>query len=270
MTTAPDVHVDAQALHDCVARISPLFLLSRSKTESASSSDSVPTSSGGRGRSKPSGWGGPRDDVQPRAESRKCYWRFDRETTVFDEGQVLKNCHSQRYQNLLRIDSNWRLLLTGTPLQNNLQELIVCNTLSSLLLLLDQSLTCFIPSDQFEPVCHLQGQERYNQYAQDNAREYHDAAIHPKKKEGPDAQGSPKQDGAHRVMQNDRDSGRALQGGPKPPQVRRRLRWARWWGDLSNNVLMDLRKAAAHPALVRMIFGEGMLRDMAKACKKEA
>ncbi|KAH7088677.1 hypothetical protein BKA62DRAFT_727909 [Auriculariales sp. MPI-PUGE-AT-0066] len=33
---------------------------------------------------------------------------------------------------------------------------------------------------------------------------------------------------------------------------------------------MDLRKAAAHPALVRMIFGEGMLRDMAKACKKEA
>ncbi|KAH7087247.1 hypothetical protein BKA62DRAFT_730791 [Auriculariales sp. MPI-PUGE-AT-0066] len=33
---------------------------------------------------------------------------------------------------------------------------------------------------------------------------------------------------------------------------------------------MNLRKAAAHPTLVRMIFGEGMLRDMAKACKKEA
>ena len=40
-------------------------------------------------------------------------------------------------------------------------------------------------------------------------------------------------------------------------------------GDLSSNVLMDLRKAAAHPALFRMIFGESMLRDMAKACKKE-
>jgi len=48
------------------------------------------------------------------------------QTTVFDEGHVLKNCQSQRYQNLLKIDSNWRLLLTGTPLQNNLQELVVC------------------------------------------------------------------------------------------------------------------------------------------------
>ncbi|KAH7090147.1 hypothetical protein BKA62DRAFT_835081 [Auriculariales sp. MPI-PUGE-AT-0066] len=198
--------------------------------------------------------GGPRDDAQPRTESRKCCWRFDRETTVFDEGQVLKNCHSQRYQNLLRIVSNWRLLLTGTPLQNNWQELI--------------SLTCFIPSDQFEPVCHLQGQERCNQYAQDNAREDHDAAIHAKKKEGPNAQGSPKQDGAHRVMQNDRDSGRALQGGPKLCDGV--CVGHAGGGDLSNNVLMGLRKAAAHPALVRMIFGGSMLRDMAKACKKEA
>ncbi|KAH7102007.1 hypothetical protein BKA62DRAFT_151446 [Auriculariales sp. MPI-PUGE-AT-0066] len=40
-------------------------------------------------------------------------------------------------------------------------------------------------------------------------------------------------------------------------------------GDLINNVLMDLRKAAAHPASFRMIFGGSMLRDMAKACKEE-
>ncbi|KAH7076321.1 P-loop containing nucleoside triphosphate hydrolase protein [Auriculariales sp. MPI-PUGE-AT-0066] len=35
--------------------------------------------------------------------------------------------------------------------------------------------------------------------------------------------------------------------------------------DLSSSVLMDLRKAAAHPALFRVIFDEDMLRDMAKA-----
>ena len=50
---------------------------------------------------------------------------------VFDEGHVLKNFQSQRYQSLLKFGSNWRLLLTGTPLQNNLQELVVCRILST-------------------------------------------------------------------------------------------------------------------------------------------
>lgn len=44
---------------------------------------------------------------------------------MFDEGHVLKNFQSQRYQALLKYKSRWRLLLTGTPLQNNLQELVV-------------------------------------------------------------------------------------------------------------------------------------------------
>lgn len=38
----------------------------------------------------------------------------------------MKNFDSQRYQALMRNKSGWRLLLTGTPLQNNLQELVVC------------------------------------------------------------------------------------------------------------------------------------------------
>ena len=45
---------------------------------------------------------------------------------MFDEGHVLKNFQSQRYQSLIKYGSKWRLLLTGTPLQNNLQELVVC------------------------------------------------------------------------------------------------------------------------------------------------
>ncbi|KAG9101373.1 hypothetical protein FRC06_003106 [Ceratobasidium sp. 370] len=46
------------------------------------------------------------------------------QTCVFDEGHVLKNFQSQRYQQLMKIQARWRLLLTGTPLQNNLQELV--------------------------------------------------------------------------------------------------------------------------------------------------
>ena len=46
-------------------------------------------------------------------------------TCVFDEGHMLKNIESQRYKNLTKSSARWKLLLTGTPLQNNLQELVV-------------------------------------------------------------------------------------------------------------------------------------------------
>lgn len=52
---------------------------------------------------------------------------YARQCCVYDEGHVLKNFQSQRYQSLLKFGSHWRLLLTGTPLQNNLQELVVCS-----------------------------------------------------------------------------------------------------------------------------------------------
>ena len=43
---------------------------------------------------------------------------------VFDEGHMLKNSMSERFNKLIRIKANFRVLLTGTPLQNNLRELI--------------------------------------------------------------------------------------------------------------------------------------------------
>ena len=42
---------------------------------------------------------------------------------VYDEGHMLKNSKSVLYEKLIRIPARFRLLLTGTPLQNNLQEL---------------------------------------------------------------------------------------------------------------------------------------------------
>ncbi|XP_032238134.2 SWI/SNF-related matrix-associated actin-dependent regulator of chromatin subfamily A containing DEAD/H box 1 isoform X2 [Nematostella vectensis] len=43
---------------------------------------------------------------------------------VFDEGHMLKNMQSQRYLKLTRIRAKRRLLLTGTPMQNDLLELM--------------------------------------------------------------------------------------------------------------------------------------------------
>ena len=42
---------------------------------------------------------------------------------VYDEGHMLKNSASSRYSALMQLPAKFRLLLTGTPLQNNLQEL---------------------------------------------------------------------------------------------------------------------------------------------------
>lgn len=42
---------------------------------------------------------------------------------IYDEGHVLRNSNTQRYKSLMKIQARCRLLLTGTPLQNSLQEL---------------------------------------------------------------------------------------------------------------------------------------------------
>ncbi|XP_051924566.1 SWI/SNF-related matrix-associated actin-dependent regulator of chromatin subfamily A containing DEAD/H box 1A [Hippocampus zosterae] len=43
---------------------------------------------------------------------------------IFDEGHMLKNMNTLRYRHLMSINAEHRLLLTGTPLQNNLLELM--------------------------------------------------------------------------------------------------------------------------------------------------
>uniref|UniRef100_T1J3V7 SWI/SNF-related matrix-associated actin-dependent regulator of chromatin subfamily A containing DEAD/H box 1 homolog n=1 Tax=Strigamia maritima TaxID=126957 RepID=T1J3V7_STRMM len=43
---------------------------------------------------------------------------------IFDEAHMLKNMTTLRYKNLMKIKAKHRLLLTGTPLQNNLIELM--------------------------------------------------------------------------------------------------------------------------------------------------
>lgn len=55
---------------------------------------------------------------------------------VFDEAHMLKNMMTQRYATLLRINASRRILLTGTPLQNNLLELM--------------SLLCFVMPKLFQ------------------------------------------------------------------------------------------------------------------------
>ncbi|CAG9786923.1 unnamed protein product [Diatraea saccharalis] len=68
-------------------------------------------------------------------EERKMFRITPMHYVVYDEAHMLKNMSTQRYDNLLKIKSKHRLLLTGTPLQNNLLELM--------------SLLCFVMPHMF-------------------------------------------------------------------------------------------------------------------------
>ncbi|KAG9297571.1 hypothetical protein G9A89_007646 [Geosiphon pyriformis] len=57
--------------------------------------------------------------VQDQNVFRKKRWHY----LILDEAHNIKNFRSQRWQTLLNFNSTRRLLLTGTPLQNNLMEL---------------------------------------------------------------------------------------------------------------------------------------------------
>lgn len=59
-----------------------------------------------------------------RVEDRSFLRRLRCKSMILDEGHMIKNYTSARYGHLMRLDTPFRLLLTGTPLQNNLQELV--------------------------------------------------------------------------------------------------------------------------------------------------
>ncbi|CEP09438.1 hypothetical protein [Parasitella parasitica] len=57
-------------------------------------------------------------------DDRKFFKKLQCRSMILDEGHMIKNCTSARYKHLMGIKAPFRLLLTGTPLQNNLQELV--------------------------------------------------------------------------------------------------------------------------------------------------
>ncbi|KAI8940153.1 hypothetical protein NX059_003864 [Plenodomus lindquistii] len=63
-------------------------------------------------------------DLTFRKEDNSFLRKCKPEICIFDEGHVLKNANTIRYKSLMRIATPCRILLTGTPLQNSLQELM--------------------------------------------------------------------------------------------------------------------------------------------------
>jgi SWI/SNF-related matrix-associated actin-dependent regulator 1 of chromatin subfamily A len=58
------------------------------------------------------------------SNDRKFLGKFQFEYLILDEGHSIKNMRSSRFQRLRQLTARFRLLLTGTPVQNRLEELL--------------------------------------------------------------------------------------------------------------------------------------------------
>ncbi|OCH88857.1 hypothetical protein OBBRIDRAFT_757376 [Obba rivulosa] len=228
--------------------------------------------------------------AQGDARDRKFFQRIDWDTCVFDEGHVLKNFQSQRYQALLKFEARWRLLLTGTPLQNNLQELV--------------SLMNFILPQQFaedldslRAVFKAKGDSKVTLLAQERVsrakkmmtpfvlRRRKDQVLKdlPKKSERIEwcEMTSLQRSIYNEALQRSRktifdanlEADDVAEAGTKGKSSKKSRTNGRpkdkMYLENSANVLMDLRKAASHPMLFRRRFTDEILTYITRLLLKE-
>lgn len=193
---------------------------------------------------------------------------MDFSVCVYDEGHMLKSSTSVLYEKLIRIPARFRLLLTGTPLQNNLQELasllgfilpkvfnerkdelqyIFANKAKTV----DDSHSALLSTQRIEraksmlrpfvmrrkkhQVIDLPAKISHVEYCELNASQ---REIYEHEQE------------EVRQLLADRAAGKKT-------------------GNRSANILMKLRQAAIHSLLYRRHYNDTILSKMAKACLKE-
>ncbi|TXT10931.1 hypothetical protein VHUM_01682 [Vanrija humicola] len=223
--------------------------------------------------------------VQAEDDLRFFRKKIEFETCIYDEAHALKNFGTKRYQDLLSIKPRWRLLLTGTPLQNNLQELV------SLLMFIHKDI--FTDAEQYlRAIFKVQASDHADLLSQQRVsrartmltpfvlrrRKANVLTLPPKIETVESCEMTPVQarlyretlrrsrkmftelgeDGLEALADADED-GKAPKGKKAAAKIQSRA------GN-SSNILMDLRKAASHPLLFRRLYNEKRVEQIAKAC----
>src|ERR1700734_2675914 len=93
--------------------------------------------------------------------------KFAWECLIVDEGQALKNDKSDLFRELCTLHVQYRIILTGTPLQNNIRELFNIMQFVALYILLNCR---FLDPSQFDAE-ELEG--RYEELDEEGVREIH-------------------------------------------------------------------------------------------------
>ncbi|KAK8162696.1 SNF2 family N-terminal domain-containing protein [Phyllosticta citrichinensis] len=182
---------------------------------------------------------------------------------AFDEAHVLRNSQSKRYKELMRIPAEFRLLLTGTPLQNNLQELV--------------SLLAFLMPDVFS------NHEEYLQYIFKNKAKTtdddHGALLSARRIEKARSMMTPfiLRRKKQQVLKSMPSKFCRVEYCDLLPSQKRiydeyLARQQKVWDDKlagkpktdSANVMMKLRQAAIHPLLHRRIYDDEKIAKMTK------
>ncbi|KAL9605817.1 MAG: hypothetical protein Q9179_001003 [Wetmoreana sp. 5 TL-2023] len=197
--------------------------------------------------------------------------RLPLQVCVYDEGHVLKNRKSAAYEQLTRFKCAFRLLLTGTPLQNNLNELVSLLAFIMPQMFREHSEDLDVifsrkakTTDDSDSHAALLSVQRINRARSMMApfilrRKKHQVLKHlPQKTRRveycnlsptqADIYSSKKARGAQVIA--DRAAGKKV-------------------GSETANVMMALRKAAIHPLLFRRVYGDKVLKQMAHDCLKE-
>jgi SWI/SNF-related matrix-associated actin-dependent regulator of chromatin subfamily A containing DEAD/H box 1 len=187
---------------------------------------------------------------------------------IFDEGHFLKNADSQVSKELSRIRANFRLLLTGTPLQNNLKELM--------------SLLGFIMPDLFkQKAAELQTIFTHNFKALDDSHEMLLSAqriqrargmLTPfilRRKKNQVLKDLPKKERRTELCDMSSEQTELYHLWlDKAFEIRARRERGENMGNETANVLTKLRFAAIHPFLFRRLYPDKQLPKIAKQCLK--
>lgn len=188
---------------------------------------------------------------------------------IYDEGHYLKNSKSTLYGALMQIPTQFRLLLTGTPLQNNLQELA--------------SLLGFILPSVFRE--HTDDLKHIFDNKAKTTDDSHAALLSNQRIARAKSMMTPfiLRRKKHQVLKhlpaktrrveycNLLQSQTELYEEEKAKALR--VITARAAGEKvgnqTANVMMNLRKASIHPLLFRRLYNNDLVRKMSKACLQE-
>lgn len=199
--------------------------------------------------------------------------RFGFTCTVYDEAHQLKNPTSEVATKLIRIKSDFRLLLTGTPLQNNLNELmgllkflmpdLFWEVEEDLAAIFKQSISVTTESASDSRQMLLSKQRI------DRARSMLTPFILRRKK-WQVLKDLPKKTRHVAVCEKTPEQAEIYNKQlAKAWDVReRKARGERVPADESANILIRLRQAAIHPLLFRYFYSDKTLRRIAKTCPR--
>ncbi|KAL6715733.1 DNA-dependent ATPase fun30 [Lecanora helva] len=202
-------------------------------------------------------------------DDNKFLRKLDPTVCVYDEGHILKNSKSAGYEAYMRIPSQFRLLLTGTPLQNNLKELT--------------SLLGFILPSLFSE--HKEDLEAIFSHKAKTNDESHAALLSDQRIARAKSMMTPfvLRRKKHQVLRHLPTKTKRIEYCDLLPtqlalyqaeeEKAQRIIAARLaggkTGNETSNIMMALRKASIHPLLFRRLYTDKLLAKMSKDIVKE-